>query len=359
MQRLVKSIEAAIKPGRLHLYISLDGGASPDVVEYANSLPWEFGEKQIIEQKVNLGVDQHTLTVFEMLSEIGDALILEDDVRLSPNAFQYIAACSNLLEEDNIQGLSLYRYTFREEDHFPFELIPNDEFIYYQQRSSSNACYYRALDLASYIEFTKRSIRFEDYHIPDNVMSWDNAVWEKSYYCYLIETNAYLAFPRYSLATDYGEYGVHMKKEIHRFIHHSPLYLSDCFTSKLPENTMNCYDAFYEIQPQKLYSVIEEEYHDLTVDIYASKQLDKLNSKYILSSRTTNHAIRSWGRVLKPEWNNLLFDEAGDHYHLSLIEDVSQTAEKNKLKENFLYYYPDARIIDLLKMKWAEIRSRF
>lgn len=357
---MVNSIQTAIKPGKLNIYFSLDGGASSEVKEYVSSLVWELGSKKLIQHELNLGVDQHTLKVLKMMDEIGDALIIEDDVRLSPYAFNYIASCVDVLDQEQVKGLSLYRYTFKEEDHFPFELLPNDEFLYYQQRSSSNSCFYKAKDIREYLQFVaEEDIDYTDFSLPKNVMSWSSEIWEKSFYCYLIYTNGFLAFPRYSLATDYGEFGVHMKKEINRYIHHSPLYLSDDFNSKPLEATKNCYDAFYEILPSKLKDVLDPEFIDVTIDIYGAKDLEKIHTKYVLSSKPSTKPIKSWGRVLKPELSNLLFNEAGSHFSLGEKESFSPLYKHSRLKENFFYYYPDSRITDLIKMKWAEIWSRF
>lgn len=355
LERLIKSIDANVYDGIINLYLSVDGGGSEVVKNYAQQLNWQRGRYEYIQQQEALGVDAHNLWAFEFGSNLDGVLILEDDLTLSPYAMEYIRSCEGVLRQENVKGLSLYRYTFREEDHFPFELIPNDEFIYYQQRSSSKGCYYSAQNLKEYLSWDGT---LSDVDLPKNVASWGDEVWEKSYYRYLIEEDAYLAFPRYSLSTDHGEIGVHMKKEINTYIHHTPLYLSNQFSSKSLEKTLNCYDAFYEVIAGNL-EIEGVKTKDLSIDLYGTKPLDEIKTEFVITSKECSNPIKQWGRKLKPEVNNILLNQEGEFYSLCKVSDCIPKAKHARLKENFLYYYPDTRIIDLIKMKWSEIISRF
>ena len=71
----------------MNLYISCDGGASQDVVSFVNSYSWEYGRYEVIQQEVQLGVDQHNLACMKLAEQLGNVVVLEDDLVISP-AFQ-------------------------------------------------------------------------------------------------------------------------------------------------------------------------------------------------------------------------------------------------------------------------------
>ncbi|MBT8327554.1 MAG: glycosyltransferase family 2 protein [Bacteroidia bacterium] len=363
IRRLMNSILKTPIRGNLDIYISCDGSSSSAVVDYVNSIQWRHGEYKVIQQSKQLGVDAHILACMKMAKDLGHVILLEDDLVVSSSFQEYLLHAQKLIKQErNISGLSLYRYPILESNHFPFELIPNNEFIYYMQRPSSKGCFYSWDMLEPYFKFLETFDNdFESYHLPENVKKWSNEVWEKSFYCFLQHSGTYLAFPRYSLTSDFADIGVHMKKQTLKYVHQSKLYISKRFGdfNKL-EETDNVYDSFYELIPRvvKKYNP-ELEVYDFEMDIYGNKTLSKISSEYLISEKPTNIGLFGWERRLKPEINNLLFHQEGEFYQLAKTRSFRQKNRQEKLKENFLYYYPDTRIKDLIKMKWSEIISRF
>lgn len=362
LQRLLHSIECAVVKGSMNLYISCDGGATDEVVTYAQGYVWRYGTFEVIKQKVQLGVDAHNLACMKLAKKLGNVVVLEDDLVVSPSFQLYLISAHPLAKsEKKMAGISLYRYPMVEQNHFPFDLIPNDEFVYYQQRSSSNGCFYTWDMLRPYFDFLAIfDGDFESYNLPENVKKWGDEVWEKRFYCYLQYAELYLAFPRFSLTTDFADIGVHMKKQTNKYAHQSSLYLGEKF--ELParfENTENVYDAHYEIHRSTLIRYLPMlEGYDLEVDMYGYKKLEKITKPFLLSSKKCKRAIHRWDRRLKPELNNILLNESGHFYSLGLTSDFSVHTSES-LKEKFLYYYPDTRLTSLIKMKLLEIISRF
>jgi len=202
---------------------------------------------------------------------------------------------------------------------------------------------------------------FADYHLPQNVMNWGDEVWEKSFYCYLQDAKKYVAFPRYSLTSDFADVGVHMKKQTNKYAHQSQLFLGKSFAAtKGLDETENVYDALYELSFDTLVNHLPElAKYEIEVDMYGNKDFSKSNKKYALSSKKCAAPILEWDRRLKPEVNNVLMNQQGKFYSLALQEDFTAGTSKDTLKEKFLYYYPDTRLSTLLKMKWSEVISRF
>ena len=195
----MESIYSTTIRGSLNLYISCDGQSSPEVVRYVKDIKWRYGEFHVIQQNKQLGVDAHNLACMKMAKELDHVVVLEDDLIVSPSFQEYLLKAERLVKlERSISGISLYRYPIIEANHFPFELIPNNEFVYYMQRSSSKGCFYTWDMLEPYFSFLEDfDYNFSRYHLPENVLKWGDEVWEKSFYCYLQESGNYLAFCRY------------------------------------------------------------------------------------------------------------------------------------------------------------------
>jgi hypothetical protein len=214
--------------------------------------------------------------------------------------------------------------------------------------------------LAPFLESFKQPGDYSQYHLPENVRKWSDEVWEKIFYAFLLTTDRYLMFPRYSLSTDWGDPGVHMQKETEQYSHHSSLYHGSQFPGLKFEDSSNVYDQFYEIEPSRLKMLCPGlSTYDLEVDLRGTKDLDFLESEYLISSRHCSSPEKQWGRKLKPELNNLILDAEGSFYSLGKKKDFSERNKLDTLKEDFMYYYPDSRLIDLLRMKWKEVKARF
>ena len=179
LRRLIASLFNAQIRGNMNLTVSCEAGASEDVLGFVESLKWRFGNYEIIKQPLKLGVDAHNLACMKMVQDLGSALILEDDLVLSPYFQNYLLACENVVKrERKLAGVSLYRYPMVEHSHLPFQLIPNDEFLYYQQRPCSKGTFYTWEMLAPYFDFlTTFKHNYKDYYLPKNVQKWGDQEW--------------------------------------------------------------------------------------------------------------------------------------------------------------------------------------
>ncbi|MBR9860849.1 glycosyltransferase family 2 protein [bacterium] len=361
LQRLIQSLENSHPTGKLNLLISQDGGGSEEVKNYALNLNWEMGNYEFREQQENLGVDEHNIYCIGLAEEFGHVLVLEDDLTVAPYFTHYLDALREIDPPQNIAGYALYRYPWVESHRFAFELIPNDESVYYQQRPCSKGCFYTADMALEYSEFLAQfDFDFDAWHLPPNVKKWGDEVWEKSYYCFLISENKHLAFPRFSLSTDWGDPGVHMNKEQERYVHQSALFQGKEFYPKPFVETVNRYDAFYELEPEAFKELVPSlSEYQFELDLRGTKDLEKVGADLLISRRTCNKLQKSWGRRLKPELLNIVNDLEGDFYSLGKTVDFDDEDGLDELKEDFLYYYPDTKLTDLLKMKWEEVKSRF
>jgi len=362
LARLLRSFDSAHFFGIVNIYISCEANSSSSVLKLAEAFEWKHGIKTIIKRDSQLGADAHNLACMAMAKELGHILVIEDDLVVSPYFLQYLEACEDIFSEHLLAGVSLYRYPIIEMGHFPFSLVPNDEFTYYQQRPSSKGCFYTWDMIEPYFDFLKSfKYDFENYSLPANVQNWSDEVWEKSFYCYMIENNKFIAFPRFSLSTDFADAGVHMKKQTLKYVHQSPLFLSDNFNViKKINDTLNVYDSFYELLPNKVKSInkLLSDF-DFEMDLYGNKKLQNIKSEFLLSSKKCVKPKLGWERRLKPEINNILLDQIGLFFTLANKNHFKEDTRFEEQKERFLYYYPDTKLLDLIRMKLAEIFARF
>lgn len=361
-KRLIQSILNAHISVQVNLIISIEEGAPLSVLNFCATVEWVYGDFEIIKQNEHLGVDNHNIECMKLALKHGSIIILEDDHIVSPFFIDYLNQTIHLMENSKVYGISLYTYSKNEVNFFPFDLIPNEEFIYYQKRPSSRGCFYTDKVVEEYLEF--KSQFKEDYdgiHLPDNVKKWNNKVWEKSFYAFLINANGYLVFPRYSFSTNMGEPGVHMNRPMDKFRFQSKLYLSDTFLNiKTIENSINVYDQFCELESEQLKLLYPElNDFDFEIDLYGLKDLNLIKTRYLISSKVTANAVLSWDRIVKPPLLNIISHQVGNFISLGLTSSFEQKDRIVQLREDFEYYYPDVSLLNLLKMKFLEIKGRY
>ncbi len=359
LKRLLASIEDASRKGFVNLVISCDGGSSNEVRKLAQGLKWEWGSYDFIQQEKPLGVKSHNLWALELASNLDRCLILEDDLLLAPHAMDYIREIDPQVIDERICGIALYRYSFIDHHHLPFVLIPDGSFVYYQQRPCSNGCYYRAEWAKDFLRYLRSKPNQSECQLPPQVQTWDSdKSWQKDYYCYLQSKDRYLLFPRYSLSTDFGKPGSNMKRAVDQYQHHSALFMGDEFGFRSMDESINVYDAHYELLAEKVKEICPElEMYDVCVDLHGGKDLKSCNSAYLLSTKK-GKAEKAWARKLKPQILNLRYNISGDTIKLMKRENVESKINKPS-KEDFYYYFPDTKIKDLIKMKAKELWSRF
>lgn len=363
LKRLLQSIEQASIPNGTSLYFSLEFDSHPNVIEFIDSYTWKYGRKIIIQQDTRLGVHGHNLECLKLIEDIGNGLVLEDDIVVSPFFMKYLEKVLPVYLEDNsILGVSIYRYLRVETIDMPFMLIPNNEFLYYQNRPSCNGCFYVSERIKLFNLFiNKTELSYSKYILPPNAVLWENDSWEKMMYCFLQEYRMTQIFPRYSFSTDFGEFGVHMKKRIDKFKHHSIMYLDKEFPEFVDRKfSKNVYDAHYELNPDvvKQHNARLESY-DFEMDIYGTKQLLGVDSNLLLSSKKSKSPLVQFGRFYKPEINNILLGVSGNFYSLSTKDAINFSTDIKKTTADFFYHYSDIKLTTLVKLKVKEVIERY
>lgn len=300
--RLLTSLYKANYPNKnITLIISIDKGAGNDpILAIAKDFIWNYGTKIIKYQEQNLGLRKHILQCGGYSDEYGAIIVLEDDLYVSPNFYNYsLAAIKHTQDDEQIGGISLYNHQMNVHTRDNFNAL-NDGFDnWFFQFASSWGQVWTKLQWHQFITWynANNTTILRSSEIPSNVTNWSDKSWLKYYIVYLIQTKKYFFYPRTSLTTNFSDQGTHVEKNSTAY--QVPLD----FSTKKFENfsslssSASIYDAFYENENLSRY--IDLDKNDICIDLYGYK--NRTNERFWLTSRILDYKIiRSFGQSLKP-----------------------------------------------------------
>jgi hypothetical protein len=346
MERILYSLSQAKNIEKARLIISIDN-KEPDnycVREIADAYNWPFGEKQVIYQEKRLGLKQHILKCGDLALEYGSVIILEDDLYVSPWFYDYaVQALEYYDEDDNIGGISLYNHTYEDILDQPFKPIHDDSDVYFIQFPSSLGQAWSKKHWTKFREWLKDNQDISNKPVHKNIIEWPETSWKKYYSAYLADTNKYFSFPRASLTANFNDTGTH-KVGNHDFLGQAPLLVcGGKYNFKPLSESCAVYDSYFEMFPEKIKKIAPSlaEY-SFTMDLYGMKDLSKVKTPYVITSRPVKDQLWGYQRALKPHDMNVLFGLKGDDLHFCKKEDVLPfpKAYKKELTDYFYFYAP-------------------
>jgi len=252
---------------------------------------------------------EHILISGDLCSQFDGVIILEDDLCLSPEFYQYAQQAFSFFKDDkNIAGIALYNPVFNETACCPFEPIHDGYDNYFMQIPCSWGQLWSKkqwIDFRLYSEKYNQSAHY--YNLPGNVKLWpDESSWKKIFYRYLIEKNLFFVYPRIALSTNFGEKGEHVKEA--QPVFQTPLLLEKYdFRFSSLSNSKSVYDGFYELDS----SLLDKKIHksaSLTIDLNATKPLSEIKTDYLISSKYCARPLVKYSVALYPYELNILLD---------------------------------------------------
>ncbi len=332
LKRLLESLVRAKYPNeKIPLIISIDkADDNQEVVEIARAFKWQHGIKTINEEKTNLGLRRHVLQCGDLSQTYGSAILLEDDLYVSPNFYTYTKAALDFSDDkEYIAGVSLYNHLLNVHSLDAFLPIEDGYDNWYFQFASSWGQAWTKKQWKGFRNwYTDGMVLKASNILPRNVTDWSNKSWLKYYISYLVSENKYFLFPKIGFSTNFSDLGTHVGHDSTAF--QVPLDYSNKFHynfSSLYESN-SIYDAFFE--NIKLAKQLGFETNELCVDLYGLKKRE--SKKYWLTSRIENYKIiDSFGRSLKPIETNILENIAGKDiflYDTSVEEKNSNTYDR-------------------------------
>lgn len=318
LARLLRSIkESNATNSSVKIIISLDGGYCPAVLEEAESfiLKNPSLDVELVKRDKNIGLKNHILWCGDLVTDYGSVIILEDDLVVAKDFYEYAKSALNFYEnEGRVGGVSLYGQRYNEYSNLPFEPMPNGSDTYFMQVASS---WGQAWSRKQWLDFKNWFIRVDSEYLqniielPSQVSNWPETSWKKFYSAYLVEERKYFVYPfvsRTSNCADTG--GQHTKLGVNYL--QVPLSLKYCHDEVVRFCNFSCrtikYDAFMEAIMPKDFQFLGVDSSIIAIDLYGLKPkryLDKY--RYVITSKGSNSALVDIPLKFKPMENNIFF----------------------------------------------------
>ncbi len=344
LERLLQSLLYTREISDAKLIISIDNQEphNLDVKELAESFHWPFGEKEVRYQSQHLGLKKHVLQCGDLSIEYGSVIVLEDDLFVSPYFYKYAMAAMEFYENDKkIGGISLYNQPRQEAEELPFMPLADQSDVYFLQLPSSLGQLWTREHWTQFRSWFDSGPDLTKIPIPHYIFRWPETSWKKYYAAFLLESDKYFVYPRVSLTTNFFDAGTHMS-DASSHGGQSPLKVFNTEPRFLELFDSNCiYDMSLELLPDLVKKLVVEKIdYDFELDLYGSKEVDKIKTPFVITSRPCHNPIKGFRRALKPHEVNVIFNLEGTELSLCKKEDIidRKMNSAERLSE-FKYFY--------------------
>ena len=309
LQRLLVSLDRAHYPDHVEvpLILSLEGGADEACERLAEDFEWRVGPKRIIRQQNHLGLRQHIMACAAQSKASGAALILEDDLILSPYFYQFARETTLRYQtERKVASIGLYSYRINEFCHYPFEPIPDQWDAFFMQVPCSWGQVFLGHAWQDFENFLQREGEAVDgIKLPDTVKRcWRSHSWKKLFFKFLVCEDRFVVYPRQSFSDHRGELGTHFKKPC-------PYFATSLSMNPGPyqfpqfHETWNIYDAFLEVDMR--HGMWDSSvFKDAEMDLYGLKPLELISCERVVTSRKVRGKFQTLELTEQPLQQNLL-----------------------------------------------------
>jgi hypothetical protein len=321
LKRILKSVSLAnyINYKDIRLVISIDGGGNnhSETLEVATNFEWRYGEKIIIDREHNIGLRNHIISCGDFSLKYENVIVLEDDLLVSKNFYQYSAESLKYFGSDeNIAGISLYSYVYNENSGTVFMPLQDGYDNYFMQVPSSWGQVWTKKQWGDFKTFYNDCPKIKnDDLLPSTINSWSEASWKKYFFLYLVRKNLFFVYPQQAHSTNFADCGTHVQNSINNRLYQVPLeYCTENRKYRLLsfEKSLNKYDVFFELLPDSLIKMGIEIDQDTCIDLEGTKPLSLISHKYLLSSKFCKKPIKTFALDLYPIINNILYNQSVD-----------------------------------------------
>jgi hypothetical protein len=349
LARILSSLIKAdyTESAHVSLIISLDKADSREVADLAQAFNWPFGEKRVIERKERLGWPEHAIACGALAEEYGSLILLEDDLYVSTQFYVYATQALDFYAEDKtVAGISLYALHVNENApiSLPFYPLEDDSDVFFLQKSFIGNCAMTYGQWRQFIQWRRsqaQGISAED-DLPSRVLSWPETSLSKHFIKYLVDLRSYIVFPRTSLSTNFGDTGLHVQSNR---VFQVPLELSmKRWRFRSVRDSLSVYDAFHELIPDRLNTFCSHfSAYDYVVDLYGTRDLNKVRAAYLLTIRRPERFLHSFGSALIPMELNVIETVPGEGIWFCEKEALKETRREHVevLRRSVAYFFPE------------------
>ena len=335
--RLLNSISNAFYDSEVTLIISIDKSKNPKVKEIADAFIWSFGNKIVVEHTSNLGLKAHILSCGKYLSDYDAIIILEDDLLVSRNFFQFAQqAVAKYSKDERIAGISLYSFSINYMNYYPF--MPSLSYfdVYFIKCAQSWGQIWMKQQWEEFRLWLANASDYFDYTmLPKAICSWSSKSWLKYHTRYCIEKNKYFVYPYQSLTSNGSEIGVHAKFSTPVFetvlANKHPDY--QFYLTDLTEESIR-YDGFFE--SENIYNALSMTPEDLCIDLNRYKTTT--NKRFLLTTHIKDYKIiKSFGLNMRPIEQNVIQNIEGKE--IFLYDTNIKERNHTTINKRFQYAY--------------------
>lgn len=332
LARLLHSISQARYPARqsIPLVISIDGGGSQSaaVRGVAAAFDWPYGDKEIIDHQENLGLVAHVFCCGDLSERFGRIILLEDDLFVGKGYFEYAQqALAFYADDPQIGAVSLSALWFHGFTQLPFTPYPDVGDSFFMQLAWYQGQAYTADQWRRFREWLAENgpdgwpVATDNMH--PMFSRFPKTDWFPLKTRYLVKTGRFYAFPRESLAVNFGETGTHFAKQTPFF--QVPLQESPRRWHFEPLATaVAVYDSWQEMLPDRLKRLAPElQRYDFETDFYGERDASRSTADFLLTTQPSAGYERRWALAMRPPEANLVHGVAGDGIRLVRPDSVT------------------------------------
>ena len=355
LYRLLESVENAYYfeyDGDVTLIISLDYSGTNELADCANEFNWSHGRKIVRTFETNQGLRKHLISCMDYSLEYGSAIVLEDDIVVSPYYYDYtVNALCYYLNDSRVTLIALYNQTVC--DFGGRKFIPL-QYGYDVYASNKNCSWGQCIIGDRWGEFKDW---YADNHgeltynmdVPSQILQWTNS-WCK-YFNYYVDTHhKFVIYPYVSLSTNCGDEGIHCATKDMQW--QEPLLVGKCRRQWRfgPLDELPKYDDWME--SLQLKELLSDKYgKNVCIDFYGAR-LDRESYDYCLSSVNFPYeVVDRYGLEMRPYEMNVIYNIQGDGIR---IYDMHKPIRKKRdLQQLYRYVKYELRGISTFEAAFA------
>ncbi len=338
MTRLLNSLaKASYDCDNVPLIISIDASGNQELYDKINGFEWPYGDLYVNIQSERLGLKQHIFTCMDMSEYFRAIIVLEDDIYVAPQFYNYTLAALDAYENDSkVCGIALYGISRNGYVGLPFTPMHNGSDVYlHQDVCTWGECLTYAMWHSFRLWLEKNGARtYEDVEMPSEIKGWNRA-WSKYYYAYMVEQKKAFITPYVSYTTNFSDSGEHGDSTN---VAQVPIQWGekDRFVMP-PSDKLVSYDAYYN--NTAIYVALGLNAEELTLDLYGNNDL-YLSRRYVLTTRVLPFKIeKEFNLSFYPIEVNVLQDMEGEGVRLYDTMAKCSCVRSKRSQYDYLRYY--------------------
>ena len=217
---------------------------------------------------------------------------MEDDDVVAPSFYEYTRKAHDFYADDErIAGISLYAHEWNGYAGKKFQPILSGGDVYFGQFSCTRGQSWSEKQWTGFKQWYENNPEIQqDELLPKSMYSWKKS-WGKYYARYIVEKNKFYVMPYKPVSTVFGEIGTHASSaELDVQI---ALFWGNDISHFVPFEEGVHYDIFFENVDLK--SILAKRHniseHEVLIDIYAMKNREYKDKRYILTTKKMNAYI--------------------------------------------------------------------